>query len=146
MRKMSIIGVFVAMVIMAMASVGLSQTWYPTNQKTVAWDAVTKLEDGTSLPAGQTVRYQIYSALSTDATKANKVNMGSATTAQFTATFTVEGKYFIGVEAERLDSAGVVLSKSAISWSDNAIVCQGGVTFGIVLYKAPQAVGGIRGN
>lgn len=137
---------FLAMVmVLILASPVFSQTWYPANQKTIGWTAVIQLDDGTPIPADQSVRYQIYIALSTDTTKINKVNIGNSITTQFVITFTTEGKYFIGVEAERLDSGGVVVSKSAtIAWSDDPIACSPGPTFGVIFFKALKSVGGIK--
>jgi hypothetical protein len=36
------------------------------------------------------------------------------------------------------------VSETAISWSDDPLVCQGGVTFGLRFYPAPSAVMNLR--
>jgi hypothetical protein len=149
--KNRIVLIVIASLFLAMAMVGLmvssvfSQTWYPANQKTVGWDAVTQLDDGSPIPPDQSIRYQIYIALSTDTTKANKVNIGNSIMTQFVVTFPAEGKYFIGMEAERLDSTGAVISKSTtISWSDDPASCSDGTTFGVIFFRALKGVGGMK--
>lgn len=120
-----------------------AQIWYPANQKTVAWDAVTTMADGTALPTGSTVRYKVYIVSKTDTAKATPTEVGTSTTTSATITFTAEGQYFVGVKAERLIS-GAVVSESAIAWSDSAAATGTTGTFGVVFYKAPSAPVNLR--
>lgn len=109
-----------------------SQTWYPANQKTVAWDAVT-------VPSG-TVTYKLYSQPESGGTP---TLMTTVATTQATVTFTVEGRYYLGVSTVRTVS-GVEVESSTISWSNNPAVCAGGATFGIQYLVAPNAPTGFR--
>jgi hypothetical protein len=64
-------------------------TWKVANQVTVARDAVTTLTDGTPIPAGSTIQYQVY--IRTDPT-GSPVAAGSPTTAlQSLVTLGTEG-------------------------------------------------------
>ena len=121
----------------------LSQVWHQANQKIVGWDAVTTLDDGLPIPAGETIRYQVYIARK-DGSKDNKVNMGNTTEPQFLITFTMEGEWFIGIETERLNSSGELVAKSSVAWSDNPTYCLNGETFGVVYIILPSCISNMR--
>jgi len=125
------------------ASISFSQVWYPANQKTIAWDAVTTLDDGSPIPTGETIRYQIY-IVKEGQSKDTAINLGNATNTQFLVTLPNEGKWFVGIETERLDSAGVLINKSSVSWSDNTTYCQNGETFGISFFRLPSQPQNLR--
>lgn len=109
--------------------------WKTTNQLTVAWDAVTTLDDGTAIPANYSISYRIYTALGNSS--ATPIPGAVTNSTQATVTFATEGKYVIGVKAIKLDSTSTEISESAISWSDDPLVVSGG-TFGAVYYLAPS--------
>jgi hypothetical protein len=93
--------------------------WKKTNQATVAWDAVSVLGDGTALPAGDVVKYRVYLANEkTDPDKANPSKLGETDLLQYTITLNTEGRFWVGVQSVRYDSAGVELEVSDINWSD----------------------------
>lgn len=119
-----------------------AQVWHPANQATVEWDAVTKRSDGSAIPAGDTVKYQVWSRLGTAGTPAK---VGAEITAtQLVISYSVEGRYFAGVQAIRYpvgETAGVA---SAVSWSSDPLVCAGGTAFGIVYYLPLAAPVGLR--
>lgn len=93
--------------------------WKKTNQATVAWDAVTVLEDGTALPADDVVKYRVYLANEkTDPDKANPALLGETDLLEYTITLNTEGRFWVGVQSVRYDSAGVELEVSTINWSD----------------------------
>lgn len=124
MKKLLII-----LAILLITSTSFAQVWYDANQVTFAWDAVTKLTDGTTIPATSTVKYQVY-------TKPNSVSAGTKVSGEITATqllisFSVEGAYFLGVEALRYNGAVLVSKSNPITWSDVAANCQGGIAFGV---------------
>jgi len=133
-RRMAaiIISIIIGVLFICIAIPAWSQTWYPANQKTVAWDAVT-------VPSG-TVTYKVYSKPETSETP---TLMTTVTTTQATVTFTVEGRYYLGVSAVRTVS-GVEVESSTISWSNVAAVCKNGQTFGIQYITAPNAPTGFR--
>jgi len=95
--------------------------WQKTNQATVAWDAVTTLEDGTVIPAGDVIKYNVY--LANFKTDPNKENPSLLTTTpivdlQYVITLNTEGRYLVGVSAVRFDSEGTLLEESEVNWSD----------------------------
>jgi hypothetical protein len=131
----------IILAILIFAAPAMAQTMYDANQATIGWDAVTKLADGTTIPAANTVKYQVY-------TKPNSVATGVKVGTEITATqllisFAVEGSYFIGVEALRYNGTTLV-SKSPLSWSDVPANCQGGVAFGINYWQSLMQAGGLR--
>ena len=118
-----------------------AQVWHPANQVTLAWDAVTTLQDGTTIPAGNVVKYQAFKRL-LPATTGEAVG-GEVVTLQQAVSFSVEGGYFLGVKALRyVDS--VLVSQSEISWSDVAANCANGEAFGVTYWMAPSMVKGLR--
>jgi hypothetical protein len=112
-----------------------SQTYYPVDSLSVAWDVVT-------VPAGSTVDYRVYTRFSTQ-TPADAVLRSTVSVPAATVSFASEGRYFIGIQAVRKVS-GTEVSSSTVSWSDVSANCQGGVTFGAVYYTAPSAPTGLR--
>lgn len=113
-----------------------SQTWYNANSATFGWDAVTKLSDGTTIPAGSTVKYQAYKKLS-PATVGEKVG-GEVSTTQALVSFTTEGSYFVGAQALRYVGTTLV-STSTVSYSDVPANCQSGTAFGFQYWLALMA-------
>lgn len=93
--------------------------WKKTNQATVAWDAVTTLVDGSAIPAGDVLKYRVYLAnAQTDPDKANPALLGETDQLEYLITLNTEGRYWVGVQTVRYDSAGVELEVSTINWSD----------------------------
>lgn len=124
-----------------------AQTFYPPNQNTVAWDAVTDMNvDGAPvpIPAGDTIKYNVYT-VPVDEPKENAQLEMTVTETQATITRTTEGRVFVGVETVRIPEGETfqVLS-DRIAWSDDPNDCQNGETFGLSYYYLPYASGGIR--
>jgi ribosomal protein L27 len=131
---------FIAIVILlACLSIGWAQTVHYTNQITIAWDAVTKLADGTTIPAGDVIAYQVYTKKGTGA----EVMVGEANSLQQTITFTVEGEYLIGVRTKRTITGGVV-TYSDITWSNSADVVAVPSPFSVGYYLPPDAPKGFK--
>lgn len=130
----------IAGLIIAIPVLVWAQSWFPANQKRMAWDPVTTLSDGSLLPAGSTIQYVCYTKTPTVPTP---VQVGITSVSDFLFTFTVEGKYYLGVKSQRME-AGVVVSESAISWSNDPLFAQAGSTFGVMFYFTPAAPGGLR--
>lgn len=118
--------------------------WKTANQITVAWDPVTKLTSGANLPTGNVVKYDVYTKVDGTTTPITKVTATQLTVATYTITFTIEGRFDVGVQAFRYDAANVLLSQSTISWSDVAANCLNGQTFGGIYYESPVGPGGLR--
>lgn len=111
-------------------SVAYAQTWVTANQGTVAWDAVAPVA------TGDTIKYQVYTRIGTTGDGAP---VGAEITAtQLAITFTVEGRYFVGVKAIRYPIGETVgIPSAATSWSNDPLVCAAAGPFGFVYFVAP---------
>jgi len=90
-------------------------SWYPANQVTVAWDAVTTLTDDTPIPAGDAVTYSVYMRPFPDGAPVRVVT--NIPDLQSVVTFTAEGRYLLGVSASRQPEGETELFESTICWS-----------------------------
>ena len=107
-------------------------TWKNTNQITIAWDAVTTLNNGNPIPVGFSVLYRIYTRIFGTI---SEVEVTSLAATQVIITFSDEGRYLVGAKAVRLeDATGLAVSESEISWSDNPAVVSSAGTFGVIYY------------
>ena len=145
MKKLLAIGLVLALLFPLQA---LAQTWHTANQTTVGWGAVTTLSDGTDIPSGDVVKYQVYLAnAKTDPNKANPTLVGEVETLQETITLNVEGNYFVGVKARRYivnpDSSQELVGEASISWSDDPTYAANGEDFGLRYFLPPAAAGGL---
>jgi len=139
------IGAIIMAIVLPFSAAVIAQTWHTANQSTVAWDAVTTNTNGDPIPEGETVKYDVYlSNALTDLDKANPVKVAdSIVETRYTVTLNTEGHYFVGVQAERWQS-DTLIEASTISWSDNPLVAQDGVDFGIRYYLPPARPTGLR--
>jgi len=126
-------------------------TWKTANKATLVWDPVTSLDNGDPIPAGSTIKYVTYIANAlTDPNKTNPVVVPTATdcdgiATQCTVTFNTEGRFFLGVKAERyIDNEKV--SESIISWADDPQYAQDGIGFGAQYFQAITSPHGLRGG
>lgn len=117
--------------------------WFYANQKELGWDAVTQLEDGRVIPAGDLVQYSVYRCLLPDVGKLNAVKLGSTSDVKYLLTFIEEGRFIVGVAAERVQG-GEVVSSSKIAWSDDPNFAFQGRTFGVIYFISPKTTGGLR--
>jgi hypothetical protein len=134
------LSIFIVILLFLFAGIAGAQTWYPANEKTVAWDAVTTLESGDTIPADNVVRYEIYIK---NADGTNIVAVSSTIQTSCTIPFSDEGKFFWGVKAIR-EVNGENVSESVINWSDNPDVCFNNEAHGIINYSKPGAPNGLR--
>ena len=130
MRRLLII-----LAIILLPTTVLAQSWYTANQVTVGWDAVPPIAQG------DVIKYQVYTRIGTSGDGAK---VGSEITAsQLAITFTIEGRYFIGVKTIRYPQGETVGVPSATtSWSNDPLVCAAAGPFGVQFFALP---GGIRG-
>jgi hypothetical protein len=143
--KIMRIGTAAALIMtLAFALPGFCVEWRSTNQATIAWDAVTTLDDGSALPAGHTVKYRVYlSNAVTDPEKSNPALLGETDQLEYTITLNTEGKYYAGVQSVRYDENTVEVGTSVINWSDT----NGEMTpnpFGLIHYLPPAAPVNLR--
>lgn len=119
-----------------------AQTWVPTNQLSIGWDASQGWSDGTLEP-GQLVQYKVYiSKVGPNGNPGTPELKTTTSLLQATITFIEYGKFILGVSAIII-SAGSEVSASEISWSNNPSVCQDGKAFGAV-YRIVVSPSGLR--
>ena len=133
---------FLIMFLILFASSVYAQTWWTANQVTVAWDAVEP-----SQPT-DTISYYVYlkfvqtnEQLGDIDTDNGKAFLEVADT-QVTISFSVEGKYYVGVATKRLVEDGTVIT-TEINWSD----INGESTpnpFGVSFYVTPNIPKNLR--
>ena len=112
-------------------------TWHQVNEVTIAWDAVTKLVNGSDIPEGDLARYKVFVA--EPGKKEEKFDMGETEFLEFTLGLPKEGRFFAGVQALRYRVINEVLtfiSGSTIAWSDTDEDTNNN-PFGIVFYFKP---------
>ena len=126
-----------ALLLLLAPVVALAQTWYTANQATVAWDPVAPIA------TGDVIKYQVYTKVGTSGTPA-KVG-GEITATQLALTFSIEGRYFVGVQTIRYPTGETVgIPSATTAWSNVAADCAAAGPFGIVFYVAPPAATGLR--
>lgn len=131
--------------VMVAASLAFAQVWHTANQATIGWDAVTTIEGGAPLPAGDTIEYVVYlSNAITDPGKDNPVEVATLTDLTQLITLNTEGRYFVGVKAVRKIQDGTEVGESEVSWSDNPQVVLNGDTFGLRYFLPPSGPVNVR--
>lgn len=137
--------VILALFIMLIGSIALAQTWHTANQATVAWDAVTTVDNGDPLPATDTIEYVVYlSNAVTDPDKNNPVEVARTTNTEQLITLNVEGSYFVGCKAIRKIADGTNVGESVVAWSDDPQYVLNGQTFGLRYFMPPAAPSNLR--
>lgn len=133
------------MILLLISGIALAQTWHTANQATVAWDAVTTIDNGDPLPATDTIEYVVFlSNAITDPNKDNPVEVATTTDLEQLITLNVEGSYFVGVKAVRKIADGTNVGESAVAWSDDPQYVLNGETFGLRYFLPPAAPGNLR--
>ena len=115
----------------------LAQTWYTANQVTLAWDPVAKV-----LATDQANRYQVYSR--NDLVSNGTPISGEIAEMQLVISFTVEGRYYLGVEAIRYPAGETVGIRSAGKAWSNVAADTNNNPFGVSFFAVPGNVGGLR--
>jgi hypothetical protein len=134
-----------ALLLAAPAPASAAVEWVPANQVTVAWDAVTTDANGNPIPAAE-IRYVSYYVAEADTAKTAPITIGTTTALEQVFTFQGEGRFILGVKAERVVNTApagqleqlTVVGQSPVSWSDNPAVCLDGKTFGVTRYASPH--------
>jgi len=104
----------------------LAVEWHPTNQATLAWEAVI-IDQGM-------VEYELFLIDASDETVKNAPAVeGRTDLLEYTFTIADQGKWLCGVRAVKIVD-GADVAKSEIAWSDIADYCKDGNTFGIIYY------------
>jgi hypothetical protein len=125
-------------ILITILSVGLAvglasaQTIHYANQATIAWDAVTKYQDGTNLPTGTVVKYEIYLKDGT------QTLLGETIAVQFTVTLTDYLIHDVGVRSNI--TVGGTKYFSEVAWAS----VDGVPPFVLQRYPAPAKVLNLR--
>ena len=129
--------------ILALTSVALgATTWTVANQSTIGWDATTLLDDGTPIPAGDTVTYRVY--IKKDGETGDGTQAYETAQLQQTITFGQEGRWLVGIQAVRApENNPDNIQVSQIVWSNTEDVALVPVAFGFIYYMSPRAVSGV---
>lgn len=114
--------------------------WHKADSKTVAWDAPTQYADGTPIPSGLQWVYTVYIR---EINSTVVTAIGTVDTTASVIQLSEGQKVFVGVSATYTDGDGLQV-ESEVAWSDNAIDCADGVTFGIYNLKRPGKPGRLR--
>jgi len=117
--------------------------WTTANQVTVAWTPVTTLADGSAIPPGDQILYEVYFVPETGDKSIDGIFIEETNATEYVVTFVKEGRYFIGVRSARLRNAEKI-SVSGFAWSDDPAAVKNGVTFGVVYFIAPGRPGGME--
>lgn len=134
-----VIGFIMGLYMFNSEAMAAPSVWQTADSYKFAWDPVTKTVD--NMPIDPTkVEYIVYIA---DEQRQNPILKYRGTGTSTTITFDQEGKFLLGVKAVRVENGNDV-AESAIQWSDDPAAAQGGVTFGVIYYAAPEAPGGLR--
>lgn len=135
-RTMLVLGLFFAFGV-CFFGFAQAQTWVTANQGTVAWDSVAPIA------TGDVIKYQVYTRIGT--TGSGTTVGGEITATQLAITFSIEGRYFVGVKSIRYPVGETVGIPSAeTSWSNDPLVCAAAGPFGFVYFVAPTGVRGLR--
>jgi hypothetical protein len=123
-----------------------AEVWYPANQATMAWDAVTTTVDSNGVEAAvdpSEISYEIFRTDAAAPDKENAESLGTTTELTFLITFTDGGKYMIGVRAIRTVPGFSETLPSAIAWSDDPVATSGN-PFGVQFLSSPSAPTALR--
>jgi hypothetical protein len=129
--------IFLALICIGLLSACFTTKWVKSNNVTVAWDAPTSLEDGTTISKDLELRYNVYIDRDTDNTHDDKELLTAepiAETKYTIASIEHKGKYFIGIQtlAYRVKDGELYgdPNVSRIAWSSNKADTESGA-FGI---------------
>jgi hypothetical protein len=131
------------------ASIASGQIFYPANEKTIAWDAVTTVvdADGNDFPISATdvIKYKVLLASYDGSQIGTPQVLGITTNTNYVVTLSDEGKYVVGVSALRYLSPSdeESISESTITWSHLPEGVEG-EPFGLVLFYPLKFPIGLR--
>lgn len=125
------------LVLVLVAPPVFAQTWHTANQVTVAWSEVAKIAPT------DTIKYQVYTR--TDTTSPGQATGPEVTATQLVIGFSVEGRYYFGVETVRYPQGETVgIRSNRKAWSNVATDCSPEGTFGVVYFIAPETTSGLK--
>ena len=142
-KKLSLLVVFWIIMLTLLCFGARAMDWTTANQITVAWSPVTTLADGSAIPPGDQILYEVYFVPETGDKSIDRIFIGETNETQYVITFVEEGCYFIGVRSARIRTSEKI-SVSGFAWSDDPAAVKNGVTFGVVYFLMPGNVSGME--
>ena len=139
MTKKLIVSLLMVLILL-FTSKSWSIEWHAADQTTVSWDAVTTTEDGNTFPSGDSISYRVYIK---DRINDIEIEVGNTPEVQYTISFTVEGRYLIGVRTIRVLNDRTDEIESSITWSDSLDVVAVPTPFGIEFFVKPSPPKGL---
>ncbi|MBA7494470.1 hypothetical protein ES702_05046 [subsurface metagenome] len=136
MIKKCLATAFVLFVFIFWHNVIFGMDWITANQVTLTWRAVTTMEDGSAIPEGDVVTYEVFLVPKTGDKIADRILKVETIETEATLTFDLEGLFFLGVRAVR-SKAGTRLISSKVSWTDNPGAVMDGLTQGVIFFRVP---------
>lgn len=142
-KKLYLLVVFWIIMLSLLCFGARAMDWTTANQITVAWLPVTTLADGSEIPPGDQILYEVFSVPEAGNKTTDRIFIGETNATEYVVTFIEEGRYFIGVRSARAINAEKI-SVSTFMWSDDPAACKDGVTFGVIYFIAPGSVNGLE--
>lgn len=113
-----------------------SVDWITANQVTLAWGDVSTLEDGSAIPEGDVISYEVFTVPEEGNKETDRTLKGETLETSTNITLDPEGFFYLGVRAVR-SKATERVSVSKIAWTDNPAVMVDGVATGVIFFRVP---------
>lgn len=141
MKKIFLLLIIFVVLVFADQAMAQEVVWYPVDQITVHWLAVTEDVDGDALPTYATLRYKVYLVDAVgDPDRLSPIEVANipAPAIEVTITIPSKGQYYSGVEAvlEYIDGS---IDQSGINWADQP-EDQNGITLWAIRRSAPPKI------
>lgn len=142
MRKWWVL-LIVALLIPLLITTVWGQTWFTADKLSVDWTAPTTLIDGSPIPTGDVIKYNLYIKDAINPSAVEELIVQDLTTQTYEIKFTKEGRFFIGICAVRYAGGTTYISKSIVVWSSDPVYTLNN-PFGGVYYISPSPPTGLR--
>jgi hypothetical protein len=108
--------IMILLLILVVGVVAFAQTAIVTSNPTVGWQAVTKLSDGTVVPTGDIISYDVVISPYVSGQAPVPTFLANVSSLNYHVTFSGEGQYVVGVRTKRVVSDGTVMYSDYV-WS-----------------------------
>ncbi|MBA7610087.1 hypothetical protein ES703_17292 [subsurface metagenome] len=142
-KKLRLLVIFWIIILWLLCFGARAMDWTTANQVTVGWTPVTSLVDGSAIPPGDEILYEVFAVLETGDKSIDRIFIGETNETEYVVTFAEEGCYFIGVRSARVRDVKKI-SVSGFAWSDDPAAVKNGVTFGVIYFLVPGSVSGME--
>ena len=139
MKKIILI-IFIVLIFTPLVS---AQTWFTADSLSVDWTAPTTLIDGSPIPVGDIIKYNLYIKDAINPQAIEELIVSNLMVQTYLVKFTKEGRFFIGVCAVRYIGGITYIGESIIAWSSDPVYTLNN-PFGGVYYISPSPPTGLR--